>query len=50
MSRREYKGEERGKPTRGDKARGMRHVQSCIVTRVRVYIGMIEVMKDTSCI
>jgi hypothetical protein len=31
------------------KARGMRHVQLYIVTRVRVYIGVIELMKDTSC-
>ena len=27
----------------------MRHVQLYIVTRVCVYIGMTEVMKDTSC-
>ena len=32
------------------KARGMRHVQLYIVTRVPVYIGMPEVMEDTSCI
>ncbi len=31
------------------KARGMRHVQLYIVTRVRLYIGVIELMKDTSC-
>jgi hypothetical protein len=34
---------------RGITAKGMRHVQSHIVTRVCVYIGMTEVMKDTSC-
>ncbi len=27
---------------------GVRHVQLYIVTRIRVYIGMIELMKDTS--
>ncbi len=31
------------------KAKGMRHVQLCIVIRVRVYIGAIELIKYTSC-
>ncbi len=34
---------------RGIQQGEMRHVQLCIVTRVRVHIGMIELMKDTSC-
>jgi hypothetical protein len=40
----------KGKYSKGIVTRGMRHVQSYIVICVRVYIGMIEVMKDTSCI
>ncbi len=34
---------------RGKQQGGMRHVQLCIITRVRVHIGMTELMKDTSC-
>ncbi len=34
---------------RGIKQGGMRHVQLCIITRVRVHIGTTELMKDTSC-
>ncbi len=34
---------------RGIQQGEMRHLQLCIVTHVRVHIGMIELMKDTSC-
>jgi hypothetical protein len=40
----------KGKYSEGVVARGVRHVQLYVVIRVPVYIGMIEVMKDTSCI
>ncbi len=34
---------------RGNQSKGNARVQLCIVFRVRVYIGTIELMKDTSC-
>ncbi len=43
-------GTSKGKIAKGVVTGGMRHVQLYIVIRVRVYIGMIEVMKDTGCI
>ncbi len=49
VSRRGYKGEERGNWQGEVKARGMRHVQLYIVIRVYVYTECLKCLNDTSC-